>query len=133
MLDFHEDERKLQTTEMRMLCTICSKTLKDGISDKTNCNKIGVEKIEEFLREQWYGHMERMDKQRVPVKAKNFVVDCLKKGSRKKRMKEVAEKHMLFPGFKTLKGTDARNRFVLKLCCKIRLILACGKSRASGG
>ena len=48
----------------------------------------GVEKIEEFLREQrllWVGHVERMDDKRAPVKTKNFVIDGLKRGTPKKR------------------------------------------------
>ena len=53
-----KDIRKLQTTEMRMLRLIYKKTLKDGISNKAIRNMTGVEKIEEFLKEQrlqWLG------------------------------------------------------------------------------
>ena len=32
-----EDERKLQATEMSMLCMICGQTPRDGISNKTIC------------------------------------------------------------------------------------------------
>ena len=67
-----EDERRLKTTEMRMLRMICGKTLKD----KTNNEKIremtGVVILEEFLKEKrlrWLGHVERMDEERGPVKA----------------------------------------------------------------
>ena len=55
--------KKLQSTEMRMLCRICEKTLKDGISIEANCNITGI-KTEEFLigqRLQWFGHVESMD------------------------------------------------------------------------
>ena len=57
---------------------ICVKTRRDGISNETIWNMIGMKKIEEFLVEQrlqWFGHVKKMmDKERVPVKARNFFV-----------------------------------------------------------
>ena len=50
-----EDERKLETTKMRMFRMICGKTLGDSISNETIRDKIGSEKIEEFLRKQRLG------------------------------------------------------------------------------
>ena len=64
-----EDERKLKTTEMRMLRMICGKTLKDKINNEKIREMIGVEKSEEFLREQrlrWLGHVEKTDEERGP-------------------------------------------------------------------
>ena len=58
-------------------------------------------KIENFLREQrlrWFGHLERMNDERAPVKAKNFVVKHSKIGRPRKRWKEVVEKDMLVRG-----------------------------------
>ena len=72
MLGLKKDERKLQTTEMRML-SICGKTLRDGITNETTCKMTGVEKIEEFMKEKrlwWFSHTERKGDERVPVKAK---------------------------------------------------------------
>ena len=60
-----EDERKLKATEMRMLRIICGKTLKDKINNEKIREMTGVERFEEFLREQtlrWLGHVERMKK-----------------------------------------------------------------------
>ena len=37
-----ENERKLQTTERRMLRIMCGKTLRDGISNQTICDLTGV-------------------------------------------------------------------------------------------
>ena len=68
---------------------ICCKTLRDGISNKAICEMTGVEKIKEFLIEQrlqWFGHTERMDNERAPVKAKNFVIDDSKISRPKKRL-----------------------------------------------
>ena len=80
---------------MRMLRMICGKTLRDNISNETICEIRGVEKVEEFLREQrlrWFEHMEKIDYGRAPVKAKIFGVNGSKKGRPKKRWKETIEK-----------------------------------------
>ena len=42
-----DDERKLQTTEMRTLRMTCGKTLRDDISNETIPEMIGVEKLED--------------------------------------------------------------------------------------
>ena len=55
-----EDERKLQTTEMRMLRMICGKTLRYGAMNQTIRDTTDVEKIEEFMREQklrWFAYV----------------------------------------------------------------------------
>ena len=43
---------------MKMFHMICSKTLRDGISNETFCEMTNVEKMKDFLREQslrWFG------------------------------------------------------------------------------
>ena len=45
-----ENERKLQTTEMRMLQMICGKTLRDDIGNEIICDMTRVEIIEEYLK-----------------------------------------------------------------------------------
>ena len=47
-----EDEKKLKTTETRMLRMLCGKTLKDKVSDDKIREVTGFESINEFLREQ---------------------------------------------------------------------------------
>ena len=47
-----EDERKLQTIEMRMLSMMCGNRLRDNNSNEIIREITGVEKIEDFLREQ---------------------------------------------------------------------------------
>ena len=47
-----------------MLCIICGKTLRDGLSNYAICDKTGMEKIEEFMRQQrlhkvWVGGKDR--------------------------------------------------------------------------
>ena len=77
-----EDERKLKTTEMQMLRMMYEKTLKDKVNTEKICEMMGVERLEEFLREQtlrWLGHVERMDEERGSVKALHLEVDGTKK------------------------------------------------------
>ena len=109
-----KDERKLQTTEVRMLRIMYKKkkTLRDGLSNQIIHDMTNAEKMEEFMREQrlrWFGLVERMDDERSPVKAKSIVVDGSKKGRPKKRWKEVVEKDMLVAGFIR---TDVQDRFL---------------------
>ena len=59
-----------------------------------------------------------MDDKRAPVKAKNFVVNGLKRGRLKKRWKENTEKDMLT---RDLKRSDAQDRAAWCLGCKNRL------------
>ena len=83
---------------MKMLNMICGKTLRDGISNETIREIISLEKIEEFLLEKrlrWFGHIRKMDDERVLVKAKSFVLDGSKRGRMKKTWEQAIEKHKL--------------------------------------
>ena len=76
-----EDEKRLKTTEMRMLRTICGNTLKDEMNNEKIREMTGVVRLEEFLREKrlrWLGHVDRMDEKRGPVKALFLEVDRTK-------------------------------------------------------
>ena len=58
-----------------MLRMICGKTLREGINNETIHDMTGVEKIEEFLREQilrWFGHVQSEVDERAPVKSKDL-------------------------------------------------------------
>ena len=46
-----EDERRLKTTEMRMLRMICGKTWKDKMNNEKICEMTGVVRLEEFPRQ----------------------------------------------------------------------------------
>ena len=66
----------------------CGKTLRDNISNEAIREMIGVEKVEEFLREQrlrWFEHMEKIDDERATVKTKFFVVNDSKRDRLKKK------------------------------------------------
>ena len=100
-----EDERRLKTTEMKMLRMICGKILKNKMNNEKICEMTGVERLDEFLREKrlrWLEHMERMDEERGPVKALLLEVDGTKKGQPKKRWKEVLECDMTARGLQRL-------------------------------
>ena len=122
-----EDERRLKTTEMRMLRMICGKTLKDKMNKEKIREMMDVVRLEEFLREKrlrWLGHVERMDEERGPVKALLLEVDGTKKGRPKKRWKEVLECDMTARGLQRL---DAQDRERWRLGCKNQLTPACGE------
>ena len=100
-----KDERRLKTTEMRMLRMICGKTLKDKMNNEKIREMTSVVRLEKFLREKrlrWLGHVERMDEERGPVKALLLEVDGTKKGRPKKRWKKVLECDMTARGLQRL-------------------------------
>ena len=61
-------------------------------------------------RLRWFGHVERMDDEKTPIKAKNFVVEGSKKGKPKKKWKEVVEIDMLVRGLKRTDAQDCSSR-----------------------
>ena len=78
-----EDERRLITTEIRMLHLICGKTFKYKITNEKVRELTGVDEMKEFMRGQrlrWLGHVERMDENRGPANALHFRMDGSKKG-----------------------------------------------------
>ena len=86
-----EDERRLKTSEMRMLRMICGKTLKDNMNNEKIREMTGVVRLEEFLREKrlrWLGHVERMDEKRGPVEALLLEVEWDKKRKTEKEVKK---------------------------------------------
>ena len=122
-----EDERRLKTTEKRMLRMICGKTLKDKMNNEKICEMTGVVRLEDFLREKrlrWLGHVERIDEERGPLKALLLEVDGTKKGRPKKRWKEVLESDLTARG---LQRWDAQDRERWRLGCKNQLTPACWK------
>jgi len=122
-----DDLRKMETTEMRMLRLMCGKTLKDRVRSEKIREMTGVEKIEEFLRDQrlrWFGHVERMSEERAPVKAMRVAVDGKKRGRPKMRWREVVEKDMELRG---LERVDAQERTRWRRGCKNRPTPASGE------
>ena len=68
-----DDERKLQTAEVRMLHVMGGKTPRDSITNQPISEMTGVEMIKEFKREQrlrWFEHLERMDQKKLQQRQK---------------------------------------------------------------
>ena len=59
-----EHEKRLETTEMRMIRRICGVTLRDRCTNASLRDKIGVEPITDVCRRnrlRWFGHVQRKD------------------------------------------------------------------------
>ena len=55
---------RLRATERRMLRMICGVTLKDLVESKVIASRVGVDDLEECLRQKrlrWFGHIARKD------------------------------------------------------------------------
>ena len=115
-----EDERKSKTTEIRMQRMICGKTLKIKINNETIRQITGVERLEEFLKEQrlqWLRYVERMDEERITIKTLHLQVEGTKKRRPKQRWKEVLKCDMIARGLQRL---DEQDRERWRLGCKNR-------------
>ena len=56
--------QRLQATERRMLRMICGVTLKDMVESTVIASRVGVDDLEEHLRQKrlrWFGHIARRD------------------------------------------------------------------------
>ena len=65
-----EDMRKLESTEKRMLRMMCGVTLMDRLRSEDIRERVGVECIESWVRQQrlrWFGHVERRE-ERVEIR-----------------------------------------------------------------
>ena len=77
---------------MGMSRMICGKIVRDGTSNHTIRDATGVDKVEEFMRQQklrWLEYVKRMNHEIAPAKTNNFVVGCSKKSRPKEKWKEV--------------------------------------------
>ena len=58
--------QRLRATERRMLRVICGMTLKDMVESTVIASKVGVDDLQEQLRQKklrWFGHMARRDEE----------------------------------------------------------------------
>ena len=79
--------QRLQATERRMLRIICEVTLKDMVESMVNASRVGLDDLEEHLRQKrlrWFGHIARRDEE-VEIKK----VFELKTDGRRKRGRPV--------------------------------------------
>ena len=58
--------QRLRATERRMLRMICGATLKDVVESTVIASRVGVDDLEEHLRQKrlrWFGHIARRDEE----------------------------------------------------------------------
>ena len=133
-----EDERRLKTTEMRMLRMICGKIVKNKMNNEKIREMTGVVRLDEFLREKrlrWLGHVERMDEERGPVKA--LLLEGRSWDKKRKTKKEEVERKEEVDGTKEVLECDMTARGLQRLdaldCerwqlgCKNQLTPPCGE------
>ena len=90
--------QRLRVTERRMIRMICGVTLKDMVESTAIASRVGVDDLEEHLRQKrlrWFGHIVRRDKE-VEIK-KVFelkIEEQRKRGRPVKRWIDVVEEDM---------------------------------------
>ena len=76
--------QKLQATERRMFRIICGVTLKDMVESSAIASRVGVNDLEEHLRQKrlrWFGHIVRRDEEVEIKKVSELKIE----GRRKER------------------------------------------------
>ena len=113
------DIKRMQSTEMRMIRMMCSKSLKDMIPNNVLREWIDVEDIDEHLRGhrlRWLGHVERMNEENVIRKVREKIIPGkTKRGRPKKTWDEIVKEDMRR---RNLRIEDAKDRVKWKRCCK---------------
>ena len=101
---------KLQATERRMLRMICGVTLKDMVESTVISLRVGVDDLEEHLRQKrlrWFGHIVRRDEDVEIKKVFELKIGRRKRGRPVKRWIDVVEEDMKKKG---VVQQDAGNR-----------------------
>ena len=103
--------QRLRTAERRMLRMICGVTLKDRVESTEIALRVGVDDLEEHLRQKrlrWFGHVMRRDEEVEIRKVLEMKIEGKgKKGRPMKRWIEVVEDDMRRRG---VVREDAKNR-----------------------
>ncbi|XP_076799906.1 uncharacterized protein LOC143445001 [Clavelina lepadiformis] len=104
------DIRRMQTTEMRMIRTMCGKTLRDGIANDVLRRWTGVEDIEKHLRGhrlRWLEHIERMNEESLTRIVQHKMIEGkVKRGIPKKTREETVKDDMRRRGLKIEDAID---------------------------
>ena len=96
-----EDEKKLQTTEMRMIRWMCGVSLKDRNTNEELRNRVGVEDIGTVCRKgrlRWFGHVERKSDDDWVKKCSHWEKFSRKRGRPKLTWKVVVKNDMKVAG-----------------------------------
>ena len=89
--------QRLRATERRMLRMICRVTLKDMVESTVIASRVGVDDLEEHLRQKrlrWFGHIARRDEEVEIKKVFELKIGWRKRGRPVKRWIDVVEEDM---------------------------------------
>ena len=89
--------QRLRTTERRMLRMICRVTLKDMVESTVTASRVGVNNLEEHLRQKrlrWFGHIVRRDEEVEIKKVFELKIGRRKRGRPVKQWIDVVEEDM---------------------------------------
>ena len=89
--------QRLRATERRMLRMICGVTLKDMVESTVIALRVGVDDLEEHLRQKrlrWFGHIARRDEEVEIKKVFELKIGWRKRGRLVKRWIDVVEEDM---------------------------------------
>ena len=90
--------QRLRATERRMLRMICGMTLKDMVESTVIASRVGVDDLEEHLRQKrlrWFGHIARRDEEVEIKKVFELKIEGWRKRGRPvKRWIDVVEEDM---------------------------------------
>ena len=113
------DIRRMQATEMRMICIMCSKSRKDKVANSVLREWTNVEDIEEHLRGhrlRWLGHIERMNAESLTSSVRKVTVEGnMRRGRPKKTWEETVEADTRKIN---LRIKDAHDKVKWRSCCK---------------
>ena len=89
--------QRLRAIERRMLRMICGVTLKDMVESTVTASRVGVDDLEEHLRQKrlrWFGHIVRRDEEVERKKVLELKIGQRKRGRPVKRWIDVVEEDM---------------------------------------
>ncbi|KAL1446149.1 hypothetical protein WDU94_012366 [Cyamophila willieti] len=76
-----KEDSRIQAAEMKFLRSTVGKTRRDRIRNENIRSMVGTEKLQDRIersRLRWYGHVKRMDEQRIPKKMFELEIDSVR-------------------------------------------------------
>uniref|UniRef100_A0A8D8R0B7 Endonuclease-reverse transcriptase n=1 Tax=Cacopsylla melanoneura TaxID=428564 RepID=A0A8D8R0B7_9HEMI len=92
-----KDESRIQASEMKFIRSIVGKTRRDRIRNEEIRRSVDVEKLQDKIersRLKWYGHMQRMNEERIPKNIFNQQIEGRRRRGRPRmRWRDMIERH----------------------------------------
>uniref|UniRef100_A0A8D8R1Q5 Uncharacterized protein n=1 Tax=Cacopsylla melanoneura TaxID=428564 RepID=A0A8D8R1Q5_9HEMI len=85
-----KDESRIQASEMKFIRSIVGKTRRDRIRNEEIRRSVDVEKLQDKIersRLKWYGHMQRMNEERIPKNIFNQQIEGRRRRGRPRMIK----------------------------------------------